>query len=95
MALGCCMGNLFTTGFNAAVRKGMLIYPGSPSVNLFFIAPWINLYGERFPGSKQIVFLAYCHINLTKYPPSLDYLPMPGARRFLFLRLEIISVTGL
>jgi uncharacterized membrane protein len=87
MALGYCLGNIFTAGFDAEKRKRILIYLGSASVLLFIILRFINIYGDLIPWSQQssgtFSFLSF--INVTKYPPSLDYLLITAGPALLFL----------
>ena len=105
MALGYCLGNLYTRGFNTALRKGILTCLGSASITLFIIGRCINLYGDLAPWSQQSsgMFSFLSFINVTKYPPSLDYLLITGGVAFLFLAFtenlcnrltEIISTYG-
>ncbi|MEO5591486.1 MAG: heparan-alpha-glucosaminide N-acetyltransferase domain-containing protein [Chitinophagaceae bacterium] len=105
MALGYCLGNLFAPGFNGGIRKGILICLSSASIVLFIILRCINTYGDPAPWSRQssTVFSVLSFINVTKYPPSLDYLLITGGIALLFLAFtenlsnritKIISVYG-
>ena len=68
-------------------RKRILIYLGSASVLLFIILRFINMYGDLVPWSQQSsgVFSFLSFINVTKYPPSLDYLLITAGPALLFL----------
>lgn len=59
----------------SAKRKQLFIKLGLISLILFIILRFINIYGDGAPWSAQKsslhTFLSF--INLTKYPPSLDY----------------------
>jgi uncharacterized membrane protein len=87
MALGYCLGNIFTAGFDAEKRKRILIYSGSASVLLFIILRFINIYGDLIPWSQQSsgVFSFLSFMNVTKYPPSLDYLLITAGPALFFL----------
>jgi uncharacterized membrane protein len=105
MAMGYCLGNIFIPGFDAERRKKILIYTGSIAVVLFVVLRYINIYGNLTPWSYQrsaeFSFLSF--MNVTKYPPSLDYLLITVGPALIFLALtenisnrvtKIISVYG-
>ena len=105
MALGYCLGNLFVKGFDAAKRKRILICLGSASVLLFIIIRVINIYGDLFPWTQEssFMFSFLSFINVTKYPPSLDFLLITVGPTLLFLAVserssnrvtKIISIYG-
>jgi uncharacterized membrane protein len=105
MALGYCLGNIFITGFDAAKRKRILIYIGSLSLVLFIIIRYINVYGDLVPWTQQSsgLFSFLSFINVTKYPPSVDYLLITEGVALLFLAFtenlsngftKIISIYG-
>src|SRR5690606_117988 len=87
MALGYCLGALYTPEFTAQRRKRMLIYLGSGAIALFVIIRLINVYGDPVPWSEQqtswYTFLSF--LNTSKYPPSLLYLLMTLGPSLLFL----------
>jgi uncharacterized membrane protein len=87
MALGYCLGNLYTLRFTAGYRKGIFICLGSAGLVLFIILRCINIYGDPVPWSPQssVTFSFLSFINVTKYPPSLDYLLITGSVALLFL----------
>jgi len=105
MALGYCLGSIFANGFDAARRKKILLQLGVGSWILFIIIRSINVYGNLYPWITQIspvrTFLSF--INISKYPPSLDYLLVTEGFAFIFMTLtenisnritKIISVYG-
>lgn len=88
-----------------AVRKKLFLNIGLGAVLLFAALRFLNVYGDSFPWEKQstafYTFLSF--INLTKYPPSLDFcLLFLGIMFLLFSVLEnrrnkltdIVSVYG-
>lgn len=105
MALGYCLGSLFTSGFDQKRRKKILLQLGIGAWILFIILRGINVYGDLRPWIPQATatrtFLSF--LNFTKYPPSLDYLLVTEGFAFIFLALtenlsnriiNIISVYG-
>jgi len=89
MALGYCLGGIFANGYNAGRRKKILLLLGSACLLLFVINRGINVYGNMYPWNSQssslLTFLSF--INISKYPPSLDYLLLTEGFAFLFLAL--------
>jgi uncharacterized membrane protein len=87
MALGYCLGALYTEEFTARRRKRTLAYLGTGAIVLFAIIRLINVYGDPVPWSDQetswFTFLSF--LNTTKYPPSLLYLLMTLGPSLLFL----------
>jgi len=75
MALGYCIGPLFSKNYDKDHRKSNLIFIGIGMLSLFVVLRLINLYGDPIPWSMQkttwFSFLSFIKIN--KYPPSLDY----------------------
>ncbi len=105
MALGYCLGGIYAKGFDPLKRKRILLQLGTVSLLLFVIIRGINLYGNLYPWTKQstIMFSFLSFINISKYPPSLDYLLVTEGFAFIFLALtenvsgrlsKIISVYG-
>lgn len=105
MALGYCLGGLFTNRYSVAERKRLLLLMGTGSILLFIMLRSINLYGNILPWSSQpspiMTFLSF--INISKYPPSLDYVLVTEGFALIFLGLtesisndltKIISVYG-
>ena len=87
MALGYCLGTLFTRDFDRSRRKKILLQLGAACLVLFVIIRGINVYGNLHPWTSQssalLTFLSF--INISKYPPSLDYLLVTEGAAFLFL----------
>ena len=105
MAIGYCLGKIFSNGFDASRRKKILLQLGIGSWILFIILRSINLYGNLNPWTTQTsgvrTFLSF--LNITKYPPSLDYLLVTEGFAFIFMALtenisnrltKMISVYG-
>jgi uncharacterized membrane protein len=76
MAIGYSMGEIFTSAISKEYRSNFLATAGLSCVSLFLILRMTNFYGNPSPWSKQpsasFTFLSF--MNVTKYPPSLDYL---------------------
>lgn len=105
MALGYCLGTLYTTKFDAVRRKKILQWIGGLSILLFVLLRFSNTYGDYSPWSQQnttlYTFLSF--IKTSKYPPSLLYILMTIGPALLFLAgtekpdgifARIISVYG-
>jgi len=71
MLVGFASGRLF--GMESARQRFLKI--GAASIGLFVILRFVNIYGDSLPWSHQknglFTFLSF--INLSKYPPSLDF----------------------
>jgi uncharacterized membrane protein len=105
MALGYYLGGIFANGFEVEKRKRILITLGLVSWLLFIILRSINGYGNIKPWMSQpsLTYSILSFINVSKYPPSLDYLLVTEGFAFIFLGLtenisnritKIISVYG-
>ncbi len=74
MAAGYCFGTLYT--IDAKSRKKWLAILGCGALVLFVIIRFFNFYGDPFlwrdQGNLHRTILSF--INVSKYPPSLDYL---------------------
>ena len=105
MALGYCLGSIFQNGFDPGRRRKILLQLGLGSWILFIIIRSINAYGNLLAWETQPTgvrtFLSF--LNISKYPPSLDYLLVTEGFAFIFLALTenlsnrvsgIISVFG-
>lgn len=105
MALGYCLGGLYAKGYDPSKRKRILLRLGMGSILLFIIIRSINMYGNQHPWSHQtspvLSFLSF--LNISKYPPSLDYLLITEGIGLVFLSItenisnritNIISVYG-
>lgn len=105
MTLGYCFGSLYTSNYDAAKRKKILISLGLGAIALFFILRLTNIYGDAAHWSRQqSAFLSFLAILKTsKYPPSLLYVLMTIGPALLFLAFtekintaasRVISVYG-
>ncbi|MDP9041569.1 MAG: heparan-alpha-glucosaminide N-acetyltransferase domain-containing protein [Bacteroidota bacterium] len=105
MALGYCLGSLFAKDFDPARRKRILLRLGTICLLLFVIVRGINVYGNLYPWSRQAtpVLTLLSFLNISKYPPSLDYLLITEGFAFIFLAVtehvenwltKVISVYG-
>jgi len=78
MLTGFGLGRIFTAAYSSALRRRTLFGLGSAFIVSFIVLRFINHYGDPFAWSSQrspfYTFLSF--INLTKYPPSLDYIFM-------------------
>ena len=87
MAIGYSMGVIFTNAYTKAQRTNFLATAGLSCISLFVLLRMTNSYGDLLPWSKQssteLSFLSF--MNLTKYPPSLDYLLATVGIGLLFL----------
>jgi uncharacterized membrane protein len=87
MALGYCLGKLYSTDFDAGKRKKILTGLGLSAIALFIALRFSNLYGDHSHWSSQPIaaFTLLSFLNCTKYPPSLLYLTMTLGPALLFL----------
>jgi len=78
MLTGYGLGRIFTDSFSPAKRRNTLIGLGSVFILLFMMFRAINHYGDPLAWSTQRspFFSWLSFINLSKYPPSLDYITM-------------------
>lgn len=76
MALGYAMGPLFQ--LDPTRRRRALLAIGCAVSLAFLVVRALNGYGDPRPWSQQAtpLFTAFSFLNITKYPPSLDYLLM-------------------
>ena len=76
IALGYCLGSLYTRGYDRFLRKKWLLGLGFGSIILFFILRGINVYGDLVPWSEQDTLskTILSFFKVTKYPPSWAYL---------------------
>ena len=76
IALGYAMGPWFAAGDDGATRQRRLALLGSGMLAAFVVIRSINGYGEPLPWSVGATPLltAMSFLNVTKYPPSLDFL---------------------
>jgi len=92
---GYGLGRLFTAGYVAARRRKILYLGGSVALLLFIMLRSINHYGDPTPWhpQKSPLFSLFSFINLTKYPPSLDYITvMLGVAMIMLGLLDRIAI---
>ncbi len=87
MALGYCLGKLYTTDVDAAKRKKILTLLGLTAIVIFIALRLSNIYGDEahWSSQKNPAFTILSFLNTTKYPPSLLYLTMTLGPALLFL----------
>ena len=76
MASGHCLGTVFE--WDAHRRRSFLVRTGLALAAAFVVVRAINVYGDPLRWSQQAspVFTVLSFLNVTKYPPSLDFLLM-------------------
>jgi len=76
MAGGYCLGTVFE--WDAHRRRSFLVRMGLALAAAFVVVRAINVYGDLLRWSQQAlpVFTVLSFLNVTKYPPSLDFLLM-------------------
>lgn len=91
MLLGYCMGEWYTSGFDASRRRKLLRRTGLSALLLFIVLRSFNLYGDpvAWSAQKDLIYTMLSFINVTKYPVSLLYtLLMLGPVLILLAWLE-------
>jgi uncharacterized membrane protein len=85
MALGFVAGRLML--LDSHRRITLMLRIGLGMMGAFAVLRVVNLYGDLFPwsGQKDGLFTLFSFINVTKYPPSLDYLLITLGSAFLAL----------
>jgi uncharacterized membrane protein len=76
MAGGYCLGTVFE--WDAHRRRGFLLRMGLALAAAFVVVRAVNHYGDPLRWSPQAspVFTVLSFLNVSKYPPSLDFLLM-------------------
>jgi uncharacterized membrane protein len=76
MVGGYCLGGVFS--WDADRRRRFLVRLGLALAAAFVVVRAVNLYGDPAPWDHQAspVFTVLSFLNVTKYPPSLDFLLM-------------------
>jgi uncharacterized membrane protein len=89
MLTGYGLGRIFTAEFYALKRRYILFSMGSGLLLLFMTLRFINQYGDPAPWHEQStrLFSILSFLNLSKYPPSLDYISMTIGTSMIMLGL--------
>ena len=76
MMTGYGIGKVFGKKFSSVQRKKILFSTGAGLLFLFLVLRFINAYGDPAPWSVQRspMYTLLSFLNVTKYPPSLDYI---------------------
>ena len=76
IALGWALGPWFAQTMQAATRQHRLMCAGTAALVVFAILRSLNGYGDPLPWSASggPLTTALAFVNLTKYPPSADFL---------------------
>ncbi len=76
IALGYSIGPWFAATVTAQARGRRLMLTGGACLLLFLLLRMINVYGEPVPWTMQddLLHTLMSFVNLTKYPPSADFL---------------------
>ncbi|WP_312511860.1 heparan-alpha-glucosaminide N-acetyltransferase domain-containing protein [Massilia sp.] len=74
--LGYACGPLYARATAPDLRRRALVLAGLAALALLLVLRTWNIYGEALPWAPQedLVRSAMSYLNLTKYPPSLDFL---------------------
>lgn len=87
MSLGYCFGSFYDKTYEPLKRKKLFNIIGITAIISFMLLRGINIYGNLLPWKDygnlgQTIFSIF---NLSKYPPSLDFLLITLGGAFLFL----------
>ncbi|MNR76100.1 hypothetical protein D3C72_67550 [compost metagenome] len=76
IALGYAIGPWFAAGVSAQTRGRRLLLTGAACLLLFILLRVGNVYGEPVPWEmkEDLLHTIMSFLNLTKYPPSADFL---------------------
>jgi uncharacterized membrane protein len=90
MLLGYCFGKLYQPETDGAYRKQILLRTGFTMIIAFVAIRLLNSYGDPFPWAVQQsgVFTLLSFLNVTKYPPSLDYILITLGPALIFLAIS-------
>jgi uncharacterized membrane protein len=89
MLTGYGIGQLFVSGYPAVRRKNILFGAGTFLLLLFIALRFINMYGDpvQWSAQRSPVFTILSFLNVSKYPPSLDYISLTIGTAFIALAL--------
>lgn len=87
MAAGYGIGGFYLPTYNAAKRRTTLLYLGVGAIVLFGILRMANWYGDtaHWSTQKSGLFSLLSFLNVSKYPPSLQYVLMTLGPALIFL----------
>ncbi|MBN8231545.1 hypothetical protein JYK02_28935 [Corallococcus macrosporus] len=98
IALGHVIGPWFAQAVDGGTRRRRLVLVGASALTLFLLLRWMNGYGEPVPwvAGATPLLTVISFLNLTKYPPSLDFLLLTlGTGALLLALLERMPARGL
>ena len=89
MPLGYYLGNLYSKDVDPQIRKSTLLKLGIGSIVFFLVLRAFNIYGDAIHWDLQdtIGMSLASFIDVTKYPPSLQYLLITLGPALVFLAL--------
>jgi uncharacterized membrane protein len=97
--LGYAAGPLFSNTVTPAARRRILLLAGAACLSLLALLRGLNLYGEALPWRVQAdpLHTVMSFVNLTKYPPSFNFLLMTlgvGALALAWMEVANARVTA-
>lgn len=89
MFLGYAAGKWFRKDFDSLKRQTNLLYTGFSLIGLFLVLRFINVYGDPSPRKEYDTILAnfLSFLNVSKYPPSLEYTCIMLGPALIFMAL--------
>ena len=87
MSLGYCFGSFYDKTYDPLKRKKLFNLIGIIAIISFVILRSVNIYGNLLPWKDygNLGQTIFSYFNLTKYPPSLDFLLITLGGAFLVL----------
>lgn len=87
MSLGYYFGSFYDKNYEPSKRSKIFNSIGISAIILFLLLRGINIYGNLLPWENygNLTQTLFSFFNLTKYPPSLDFLLITLGGAFLFL----------
>jgi len=87
MLMGYAIGRWYRKGYDGAQRKKNLIITGCLTIFLFMFLRFINLYGDPEPRREyhDIFKNLLSFLNVSKYPPSLQFTCLTLGLAMIFL----------
>ncbi|MFD0763748.1 DUF1624 domain-containing protein [Mucilaginibacter lutimaris] len=89
MFLGYAFGSIYQLKFTPPKRKTMLTYCSTLMFIAFVVLRLINVYGDQSPWAvnNSNVYTVMSFLNVSKYPPSLDYCLLTLSAALIILAL--------